>query len=404
MSDFPKGLLKEELEEFDVEVPSWGFERGGTRFETYRTEEDPRSLEERIRAAGRANRITGKGNKVSLHFPWDGESKEDVEKLQSLLEGEGLEAGAVNANLFSTREDSPLDARLRYGSLISPFEDVREEATEHIFRCVEWMRKLESDTLILWIPDGSYSYGQISFYDMYDRISDSLERISGGNEERRKTAGGERKACLKTPWPPSAGKGERNRGEKLPEFKGGYARHVVEFDLASEKEKVRSINEDEDLNRILELFLGGRGLGVKLLYDNTKKGVSPLSRENLMVFSTGPLTGIPSPNPGRMTVTTKSPLTGTISTSNSGSKQLARSIKQLGLDAFILKDRAKKYSYLRITEDGFSLEGAEELKGSDTKETTNELRERHGEKTGTVVIGSTAEKNVKERQKEFESW
>ncbi|KXA89542.1 hypothetical protein AKJ57_05175 [candidate division MSBL1 archaeon SCGC-AAA259A05] len=179
MSDFPKGLLKEELEEFDVEVPSWGFERGGTRFETYRTEEDPRSLEERIRAAGRANRITGKGNKVSLHFPWDGESKEDVEKLQSLLEGEGLEAGAVNANLFSTREDSPLDARLRYGSLISPFEDVREEATEHIFRCVEWMRKLESDTLILWIPDGSYSYGQISFYDMYDRISDSLERISG---------------------------------------------------------------------------------------------------------------------------------------------------------------------------------------------------------------------------------
>lgn len=78
MSDLSKGLLKEELEEFDVEVPSWGFERGGTRFEIYRTEEDPRSLEERIRAAERANRITGKGNKVSLHFPSVADLEEEV--------------------------------------------------------------------------------------------------------------------------------------------------------------------------------------------------------------------------------------------------------------------------------------------------------------------------------------
>lgn len=178
MNKFSTGPLKDELNEFDVEVPSWGFRRGGTRFETYTSEEDPQSLEERTKTAEMLYETTGKGKKVSLHFPWDGSSDSDIKNLQSLLEDKDIEAGAVNANLFSAREDSPLDDKLRYGSIISPFKEVRNKSLEHIFQCIEWMRKLESDTLVLWIPDGSNSYGQISFYDMYDRVKESLEKIS----------------------------------------------------------------------------------------------------------------------------------------------------------------------------------------------------------------------------------
>lgn len=172
------------LDEFDVEVPSWGFWRGGTRFETYVKE--PRSIEERIEAAERVYRLTGKGKTVSLHFPWDGESKKDIENLKELLNSRGLEAGGVNANLFSMREDSPLDERLRFGSFISPFSEVREASVDHVKECVEWMRMLDSHALNLWLPDGSDYFGEISFYDMFERVAKGVEEVSKYMKEDEK--------------------------------------------------------------------------------------------------------------------------------------------------------------------------------------------------------------------------
>lgn len=177
MSKVKEHIAEGMVDKLEIEVPSWGFWRGGTRFETYSSGEEPESIEERIRAAGKVYRLTGKGKKVSLHFPWDGRNDEDVEIIKDLLANENLEAGGINANLFSMREDSPLDSRLRFGSVISPFEEIRQAILDHIKDCIRWMRMLDSETLILWIPDGSNCYGQMSFFDMFDRVLNSLQEI-----------------------------------------------------------------------------------------------------------------------------------------------------------------------------------------------------------------------------------
>lgn len=178
------------------------------------------------------------------------------------------------------------------------------------------------------------------------------------------------------------------------EFRGGYAGCAAEFDLSSETEARRLINEDESLNQDLRLYIGGRGLGVKLLHDNLPKGTHPLSQKNIMIFATGPLSGTISPTPGRMTVTSKSPLTGTISTSNSGSRHFARVLKQAGFDAFVLRGKASEYSYLYISDDGFVLKDAEDLMGSSTGEATKKLKEIYGERCGVITTGPAAEKGV----------
>jgi L-rhamnose isomerase/sugar isomerase len=167
-----------ELDALAVEVPSWGFWRGATRFQTYWTDDDARSVEERVAAAGRVSDATGAVDTVSIHFPWDGESDADVERLRGLLDDAGLAAGSVNANLFSTRDDGPLDERLRFGSLLNPDETVREAALDHVRDCVRWMRMLDGDTLTLWLPDGTNSYGQASFFAMFDRLDEGVRRIA----------------------------------------------------------------------------------------------------------------------------------------------------------------------------------------------------------------------------------
>lgn len=168
----------DQLDALGVEIPSWGFWRGATRFETYWTDDDHRSVEERIAAAGAVASATGAVDGVSIHFPWDGDSDEDVERLQGYLDAAGLEAGSVNVNLFTVREDFVLDARLRYGSFISPFDDVRASSLSHVEACIDWMRTLGSETLTLWLPDGTNSFGQESLYVLFDRVAEMVDRIT----------------------------------------------------------------------------------------------------------------------------------------------------------------------------------------------------------------------------------
>ena len=66
------------------------------------------------------------------------------------------------------------------------------------------------------------------------------------------------------------------------------------------------------------LFLGGRGLGARLLWDEVGPEVDPLSPENVLIFTNGPLTGTGYQTSNRFTVSTKSPLTGTVLDANSG--------------------------------------------------------------------------------------
>ena len=97
---------------------------------------------------------------------------------------------------------------------------------------------------------------------------------------------------------------------------------------------------------LLERFLGGRGLGARLLYEQVGPQVDPLAPDNLLIFTAGPLCGTAWPTSARTHVTFKSPLTGAYGYSNSGGffgPELARA----GFDALLISGRAPQPVILR---------------------------------------------------------
>jgi L-rhamnose isomerase / sugar isomerase len=165
------------ISRFHVEVPSWGFSRGGTRFGVYLDGTEAQTIEEKIADAALTHRLTGATPTVALHFPWDGGGPGDYDRLKKSLRKEGIRAGAINSNSFSVRPDGALDFRLRLGSLTNPFPDVRAAAIEHHRECIDIMRTLDSKLLSVWLADGTNSPGQGSFFDVREYLIEGLSAV-----------------------------------------------------------------------------------------------------------------------------------------------------------------------------------------------------------------------------------
>jgi aldehyde:ferredoxin oxidoreductase len=123
-------------------------------------------------------------------------------------------------------------------------------------------------------------------------------------------------------------------------------------------------------------FIGGRGYGTKLLYDEGVAAADPLGPENKLLFINGPLTGASVPTGGRYMVVTKSPLTGMIACSNSGGEWGAR-LKYAGYDAIIVEGKAEKPVRVNIVDDKVELLPADEYWGMKTEETEAALQKAH---------------------------
>ena len=117
---------------------------------------------------------------------------------------------------------------------------------------------------------------------------------------------------------------------------------ILRVNLTEQKITKEAIPEDLYRN-----YLGGRGLGVKILYDTLSPNVDALSAENLLVFAIGPLTAMPVPTAGRLEVITKSPLTGTIFDSNVGG-YIGAQLRRAGYAAIIFEGCASAPVYLWI--------------------------------------------------------
>ena len=170
--------VKSRLSQQSVEVPSWGFSRGGTRFGRYVDGSEARNAKEKIEDAGIVYSLTGVTPTVSLHFPWDGVSDQDYASIPCYLEKAGLGVGAINSNTFTPRADLK-DFNLRYGSLTNPDPEVRQASVQHHLECIKIMRMLGSKFLKVWLPDGTSYPGEISFYDQADYLEECLAEIYG---------------------------------------------------------------------------------------------------------------------------------------------------------------------------------------------------------------------------------
>ncbi len=166
----------------------------------------------------------------------------------------------------------------------------------------------------------------------------------------------------------------------------GTSNKILEVDLATGSFTVGEISEKDRRD-----YLGGKGLGLKLLYDRLKVGIDPLSEENMIAFMPGVLMGTGAPCSGRFEAITKSPLTGIMVTASCGGP-FGMALKTSGWDALIIKGKAKKPSYLYIDSKGAQLRDANKLWGKDTQETQT-LLEKEG--SGAVAIGPAGENLVR---------
>ena len=169
---------------------------------------------------------------------------------------------------------------------------------------------------------------------------------------------------------------------------GAYYEKIARVNLTSGEVKVEKLDLD-----MAHKFIGGRGLGTKILYDEGVATVDPLSPENKLVYITGPMTGASAPSTGRYMVVTKSPLTGMIACSNSGGIWGAK-LKYAGWDAIIVEGEAPKWTYISISDDKIELLDAEEYLGMMSEALDSALKEKHGADASVLNIGPAGEKKV----------
>lgn len=162
-----------------------------------------------------------------------------------------------------------------------------------------------------------------------------------------------------------------------------WAGKTVYVDLSTE-----SINVIETDEKLILRFLGGRGLGVKLLSDLTDPGIDPLSSANPLIFTSGPLSGLVPMSSGAV-LTSKSPLTGTIFSWNL-SGDFGKELKKAKIDALIINGKAKRPSYIEIGQGKVEIVSAAQLWGKNIRACTKAL-----ENKGSVAcIGRAGEKQV----------
>ena len=166
----------------------------------------------------------------------------------------------------------------------------------------------------------------------------------------------------------------------------GYQGKILRVDLSKGLYKVEPLDEE-----VAKKFIGGRGLATKLFVDEVSPLVDALSPENKLLIATGPLTGTPTPTGGRYMVVTKSPLTGTIASSNSGGYWGAE-LKFAGYDIIIVEGKSEKPVYLMIEDDKVEIRDASHLWGKVVSETTSTLLKEVPEKSRVLTIGPAGEK------------
>ncbi|MGE5152953.1 MAG: aldehyde ferredoxin oxidoreductase N-terminal domain-containing protein, partial [Bdellovibrio bacteriovorus] len=123
-------------------------------------------------------------------------------------------------------------------------------------------------------------------------------------------------------------------------------------------------------------YLGSRGLASKYLVEEIDPKVDPLSPENKLIMSTGPLTGTMASTGGRYTVVTKGPLTGAIACSNSGGF-FGAEMKFAGWDMIVFEGRSPKPVYLYVENDKAELRDASHLWGKSTWHTEETIKSQH---------------------------
>lgn len=166
----------------------------------------------------------------------------------------------------------------------------------------------------------------------------------------------------------------------------GYMGRILFVDLSH-----GTMQEEPTSEELCRQFVGGYGLGARLVWDRQRSGMDPLGPENVLGFVTGPLTGTPALIASRYMVVGKSPLTQTWGDANSGGF-FGPHMKFAGYDAVFFTGASEKPVYLFLQQGNPELRDAQELWGLDAVETEDLLMAELGAETQVACIGPAGEK------------
>ena len=161
------------IKDLQIGIPSWALGTGGTRFGRFSGGGEPRTLEEKIDDIGLLHQLNQSSGAISLHIPWD--IPKDSNKIKSQASALNLKIDAVNSNTFQDQPDQSLS--YKFGSLQHVDKQVRDQAIAHNIEVINQGIALGSNSLTVWLADGSSFPGQLNFREAFQNTLASLKEI-----------------------------------------------------------------------------------------------------------------------------------------------------------------------------------------------------------------------------------
>ena len=166
-----EGAVCQALDQFRIELPSWGFANTGSRFGKFMQAAAATNLAEKFSDAGMVNQLTGACPTVALHAIWDlPNGLKDVPHVEELARKCGVVAGSINPNVFQGQE-------YKFGAAGNPDPAIRKKALDHLLDCVAIADKLHSRDVAPWFPDGSSYPGTQSMRHRIDWFEQTLQAM-----------------------------------------------------------------------------------------------------------------------------------------------------------------------------------------------------------------------------------
>lgn len=176
---------------------------------------------------------------------------------------------------------------------------------------------------------------------------------------------------------------------------GGYMGRVLQINLST-----GDVTDYPWTDKDRELYIGGKTMAAKILYDTLTGRENAYSEENPLIISTGPLTGTGAPSSSRFNISSLSPQTGFISSSNCGGT-FGYHLKRAGIDALIITGRREERTWIEIDNGSVTFHNADDLWGTRVTECQRLLAEKMsskrgcGIKFGKLCIGPAGENLVR---------
>ena len=169
----------------------------------------------------------------------------------------------------------------------------------------------------------------------------------------------------------------------------GYTRKILRVDLTA-----GTVETEELKNGQLKKYIGGAGLAARMLYDELKPGIDPLSADNKVIFLAGPLAGTIAPTGSRIGAYTKSPMTNGFFHSSAGGN-FAAELKYAGFDGAVIEGKSEKPVYLFISNERQELCDASHIWGEPSFSAQELLKADAGDENVQIaVIGPAGERMV----------